>query len=187
MLFLAVAFAFLALMPSRNHRDAIEWLVSSGAHPWLVRHHELVVEAAERLIDELRALPIAFDREHVVLGAALHDAGKIEHAEEMHAPGHAHETAGERLLLRAGYAPHIARACVTHAGWSDARATLEDRLIALADKLWKGKRDADLERALVDELADRLSRPSWEIFDVFDGLCERIAADGPDRLKRSAV
>jgi hypothetical protein len=91
------------------------------------------------------------------------------------------------MLLRAGYAPHIARACVTHAEWSDARAALEDRLIALADKLWKGKRDADLERALVDELADRLSRPTWEIFDVFDALCERIAAAGPDRLRRSTV
>lgn len=169
-------------------RDAIRWLASRGAHPWLVRHHELVVEAAESLLDGLgHTLGVAVDADHVLLGAALHDAGKIDHPDEMRAPGHAHERAGEQLLLGAGFAPHVARACVTHAAWSEPRAALEDRLVALADKLWKGKRDADLEGAIVEELADRVQRASWEVFDPFDALCESVADAGPDRLRRSQV
>lgn len=164
--------------------DAIAWLASRGAHPWLVRHHALVLEAAGDLVHGLLPL-LPFDAEHVLLGAALHDAGKVEHPEEMQAPGHAHEAAGEQLLLRSGFAAHVARACVTHAAWSEPRAMLEDRLIALADKLWKGKRDAALESALVEELAARTGRASWEVFADFDALCERIADAGPDRLRRA--
>lgn len=168
--------------------DAIGWLASRGAPPWLVRHHELVVEAAEQLVQGLRrTLQIDFDADRVLLGAALHDAGKIAHPEEMRAPGHAHERSGERILAESGFASHIARMCVTHAAWSEPRAVLEDRLVALADKLWKGKRDADLEGALVDELAKRLGRDRWAIFGVIDDLCETIAEEGPDRLRRSDV
>jgi hypothetical protein len=166
--------------------DAIRWLASRGANAWLVRHHELVLEAAEEIVDRLkRGLAIDLDVAHVLVGAALHDAGKIEHPSEMREPGHDHEHAGERMLLDAGFAPHIARACVTHAAWSDPRATLEDRSIALADKLWKGKRDGELEAALLEDLALRTRRTTWEIFDAFDNLCEAIAERGPERLARS--
>lgn len=168
-------------------RDAILWLSSRGAHPWLVRHHELVLEAAQEIFAGLAALAIDVDRDHVLIGAALHDAGKIEHPSEMHTPGHAHEEAGERLLLASGVPPRIARACVTHAAWSEPRAELEDRLIALADKLWKGKRDATLEAALLAELTARTGRPTWEVFDVLDAVCERVADAGPERLARSAM
>ncbi len=168
--------------------QAIAWLASRGAHAWLVRHHELVVEAAEELLDGLRdALRLTVDRDHVLLATALHDAGKIEHPNEMRAPGHAHEAAGEAMLAAAGFPPHLARSCVTHASWSDPRATLEDRLVALADKLWKGKRDEALEDALLTELAARLGRERWDVFDAFDTLCERVASDAPSRLRRSNV
>jgi hypothetical protein len=170
----------------RTPLEGIEWLASRGAHPWLVRHHRLVLEAAQEIVAGLGTIAcVEFDADHVLFGAAIHDAGKIAHPAEMTVAGHAHETAGEELLLKAGFAPHIARACVTHAAWSDGRAQLEDRLVALADKLWKGKRDPDLERALVHELAMRLARPSWEIFDGFDALCEKVAEKGPSRLRRS--
>jgi hypothetical protein len=169
-------------------RDAIQWLASRGAHAWLVRHHELVLETAEEIVRGLpRALRVDFDKDHVLLGAALHDAGKIEHPEEMGAPGHEHEHAGEQMLLAAGFPAHIARACVTHAAWSESRAALEDRLIGLADKLWKGKRDTDLEDALVSELTEHTGQARWEIFEAFDALCEAVAADAPDRLRRSDV
>lgn len=168
--------------------DAVRWLASRGAQAWLVRHHQLVLEAAERLVEGLRRkLKVDLDADHVLLGAAIHDAGKIHHPEEMRAPGHAHERSGEQLLLAAGFPAHVARACVTHAEWSEPRAALEDRLIALADKLWKGKRDAHLEGSLVEELAERIGLERWQVFEVFDTLCEAIAEDGPERLRRSGV
>ncbi len=167
--------------------DAIRWLASRGARAWLVRHHELVLEAAEELVQGLAQWALVFDADHVLMGAALHDAGKIEHPDEMRAPGHAHEAAGAALLRRARFPAHVARVSVTHAAWTEERATLADRLVALADKLWKGKRDAELESALLEELATRTGRASWEVFDAFDALCERVADGGPDRLRRSDV
>jgi HD domain-containing protein len=162
-------------------RDALVLLRTLGGSPWLIRHHELVVEAAALLCDGLHG--VAFDRAAVLAGAALHDAGKIMHPAEQGAPGHQHEAAGRELLVAHGVPDAVARFCVTHAAWSDG--TLEDLLVAAADKLWKGKRDAALEQALVARLAAITGAPAWEVFDRVDTLCEAIAADGPARLARS--
>lgn len=168
--------------------EAIRWLASRGASAWLVRHHELVLEAADAIIDGLVArLPVPFDAEQVRMGAALHDCGKLRHPAEMSGPGHHHEEAGQALLEAAGFPPELSRVAVTHADWKPPRAELEDRLIALADKLWKGKRETELEAHLLNELAERTGRPAWEVFGVLDELCERVAADGPERLRRSNV
>ncbi|MBO6937649.1 MAG: HD domain-containing protein [Deltaproteobacteria bacterium] len=122
-----------------------------------------------------------------MLGAALHDCGKLLHPAEMSAAGHAHEASGRRMLETAGFHDEVARAAVTHAQWDRPPAELEDRLIALADKLWKGKRDTELEAHLLNELAESTGKAAWEVFGVLDELCERIAADGPERLRRSNV
>ena len=131
-------------------RDALLLLADLGASPWLVRHHELVLEAATILCERLCDLSLAFEREQVLVGAALHDAGKIIHPEEMSIPGSRHELAGQELLTGRGVDATLARFCVTHASWADAGTAIEDLLVALADKLWKGKRDADLERRVAD-------------------------------------
>jgi hypothetical protein len=166
---------------------ALALLAELGASPWLVRHHELVLEAAVVLCDRLRRdLGLAFDRERVLAGASLHDAGKIIHTAEMSHPGHQHEAAGERLLLDNGVPATVARFCVTHASWT-ADASIEDLLVALADKLWKGKREDDLERRVADVIARASHREAWEVFDALDAICEAIAADGPTRLARSNV
>jgi hypothetical protein len=162
-------------------------LVELGASPWLVRHHELVVEAATILCDRLRDAGVVFDREQVLAGAALHDAGKIVHPEEMSVAGSEHEAAGERLLIEHGVEPSLARFCVTHAAWERPDLALEDLLVALADKLWKGKRIDELEQRVAAVIAERTQREPWEIFDVLDAICEAIADDGPSRLARSLV
>lgn len=174
--------------PPSTPEQAIGWLAEQGAHPWLVRHHELVLEAARLVVDGASRLRGArFDRALVLMGAALHDAGKLEHPEEMSAPGHRHEEAGRALLARAGFAPAIARMAVTHARWGEPESQLEDRLVALADKLWKGKRDQALESALLDELTALGAGARWEVFEALDALSEEVASGAEDRLARSAV
>lgn len=169
-------------------QDALALLGSLGATPWLVRHHELVGEAAAIVCDRFaRELGLVFDRDVVLLGAVLHDAGKIVHPAEMSAPGHEHELAGRQLLVEHGVAPAIARFCVTHAGWDAADATVEDLLVALADKLWKGKRDEGLEQRIVTVVAERIGRPTWDVFDRVDAICDNVAAGGAERLARSVV
>jgi len=55
----------------------------------------------------------------------------------------------------------------------------------LADKLWKGKREADLELCVIDEIALRTGLSRWDIFAQLDTTFEEIAAGGEERLRRS--
>ena len=170
----------------RTPADAGRLLADLGASPWLVRHHELVVEAMQVLASRVHGeLGVAFDQDLTLLGAALHDAGKVIHLGEMSGPGHEHEAAGEQLLISQGIPEKVARFCVTHACWDDDDRTVEDLLVALADKLWKGKREEGLEQRAVALIAQLTHREPWQVFAPFDAICEAIAADGPDRLERS--
>ena len=167
-------------------RAALDLLGVLGASPWLVRHHELVLEAAVLICDQLaRSWSLPFDRAAVLAGAALHDAGKIVHAEEMRAPGSEHEAAGRELLLGRGVPAGLARFCVTHAAWGAPDCTIEDRLVALADKLWKGTRDEAARPAPLHAIAVAAGRPAWAVFATLDAICEAVAADGRARLARS--
>ena len=76
---------------------------------------------------------------------------------------------------------------MTHASWARPDIAIEDLLVALADKLWKGKRDDELERLVADTIARETKREAWDIFDALDSICEAVAADGPARLARSNV
>jgi hypothetical protein len=74
----------------------MQLLADLGASPWLIRHHELVVEAMRVLVARVaEELGVSFDGELALVGAALHDAGKILHPQEMTGPGDRHEAAGE--------------------------------------------------------------------------------------------
>ncbi len=71
------------------------------------------------------------------------------------------------------------------AAWRDSEATFEERTVALTDKLWKGKRDTDLELVMIDEMAIRLGVGQWDVFARLDGALEGIAASADDRFRRS--
>jgi len=164
---------------------ARELIVRLGAPPRLVQHAVLVGEAAELVLEALSARRIPVDADFVRLGVVFHDAGKILHADELERPGHEHEPAGERLLLDAGVEPRVAHCCVSHARWDEDEVSFEERLVALADKLWKGKREPDLEKRVVEEAAARAGRAFWDLFTDLDERFEAIAATGDERLARS--
>lgn len=168
----------------RTPDDAFAFLDDLGAPRRLVLHHELVVEAARELVAGVARITTSFDTHLVLLGAALHDAGKIFHPQELDHPGSNHEPAGRDLLHSHGLTD-LARFCITHASWSAGDTPLEDLLVALADKLWKGKRVADLERRVVDRLCSTAAIDFWNAFVIADDLFERIAARGDERLARS--
>lgn len=168
--------------------QALELLKSLGASDHLVRHHALVLEAADELIGGLfsgatrGASPV--DAELVRMGAAVHDAGKIVHPNEMTGPGNLHEQDGGPLLERAG-AGHLSRFCETHARWRGRALPIEDLLVALADVVWKGRRCDELEERVVRALAETRGETFWAVYvgalEVFDS----VRAYGPDRLGRS--
>jgi hypothetical protein len=147
----------------------------------------LVGEAGEHLLDKARELQLPLDAELVRVGIVLHDAGKILFPAELDAPGGEHEPAGQALLLKHGVSPELARVCLSHARWADMPVSLEELLVALADKLWKGVRKAEFEERVVAEMAQALGRDRWDIFVELDSLFEEVAADGATRLERSLV
>ncbi|MEP4805795.1 MAG: hypothetical protein ABJZ69_15405 [Hyphomicrobiales bacterium] len=63
--------------------------------------------------------------------------------------------------------------------------SFEELMVALADTLWKGSREADLELQITDGVAARLQTDRWDLFGALDSLFEEIAADGDERLSRS--
>lgn len=167
--------------------EALTLLTGLGAVPHLVQHHRLVASTAAELCDGLVAAGLeGFDRAEVLVGAALHDAGKTVHPDEMLGPGSAHERAGHRLLLEHGVSERVARHAWLHAAWGGEEG-LEPVLVALADKLWKGKRVADLEERAARLLAAASGRDLWSVWSAVDPVLEGVAASGDHRLARSIV
>jgi len=169
----------------RDRTEAFDLLKSMGAPGRLILHAQLVSEAADQLLIEFSAIGIELDEVVVKLGAVLHDTGKISHPNELTEPGSEHERAGQAILLACGVQAQIARVCVTHASWNAPDASLEERIIALADKLWKGKREPELELSIIDTVAGLLACSRWDVFERLDTAFEEIAADGLKRLQQS--
>jgi hypothetical protein len=167
--------------------DAYAMLQRLGASHRLICHVKLVGEAAEVLIAKLQQLQVPVDERFVRLGVAFHDAGKILHLEELVVKGTNHEAAGEQLLIINGVDPSLARCCRSHGQWQTMDCCFEERLVALADKLWKGKRNAQLEGEIVQRIATLGQKDYWELFVEMDSCFEAIAADGHSRLLRSQV
>jgi hypothetical protein len=65
--------------------------------------------------------------------------------------------------------------------------SLEELLVALADKLWKGVRSTPLDERVINETAKALDRDRWDLFVELDSRFEEIAAEGAARLERSRV
>lgn len=68
----------------------------------------------------------------------------------------------------------------------DERCTIEDLMVAVADKLWMGKRVEDVEEALGAMVASQVGGKRWFMASIVDTICEAIAANGSERLARSA-
>ncbi|WP_310419560.1 HD domain-containing protein [Chamaesiphon sp. OTE_8_metabat_110] len=167
--------------------DCYQLLQDLGAKLRLIQHVKLVGEAAEILISQLQQLDILFDREWIRLGVAFHDTGKILYPSELVDRGNRHEAAGELMLLEQGVDPRIARCCRSHGQWQQLECSLEELIVALADNLWKGKRNNELEHRVVTKIADMLDRDYWEMFITLDSGFEEVAAAGASRLSRSII
>jgi hypothetical protein len=169
----------------KDRSEAYALLKNLGAPNRLIHHAQLVAQAADHLLLVFQALVVTIDVRTVELGAILHDTGKICHPEELSEPGSLHEQAGEALLLEHGVQPAVARCCVSHGAWHLPDVSFEERMVALADKLWKGKRDSALELSIIDEAAARLKVSRWALFERLDSAFEEIAVGGFERVEQS--
>ncbi|MDP4182752.1 MAG: HD domain-containing protein [Bacillota bacterium] len=165
--------------------EALKLLNELNAPEKLTFHGKLVCEAAEDIIKELSTLDISLDFVFIRIATILHDIGKIIHISELSMPGHFHEEEGEKILIKLGIDPNLARCCLSHARYNNMNCSIEELIVALADKLWKGKRDETLELKVVDAIAERLGKERWNIFMKLDDCFESVAMKGNERLNRS--
>ena len=159
------------------------------APPRLAAHLRLVhdVAAALTVALERRYPDLAFDRVAVLFGAATHDIGKVAHPTELTGPGSAHEPAGHALLLAHDIPDRLARFAGTHGTWQAPDRTIDDLLVSLADKIWKGQRVADLEDLLVDQIAAATGQPRWQAFLSLDEILDDLVGDADERLAFQAT
>ena len=148
--------------------DAARICERLSAPPRLIAHLVLVHDAACTLIDCISAeFPKAhFDPDLVRFGAAIHDIGKTLHPDELTESGERkHQRAGFELLQTLDIPKERARFAWTHSNWTDReQITLEDLLVALADKSWKGKRIDALESLTADLLSVATARPKSDCY-----------------------
>jgi hypothetical protein len=154
-----------------------------NAPPRLVAHLTLVHNVAGQIADTIdKTWPdLQFDQRAVCIGAATHDIGKAIYPEELSQPGNRHEEAGEKLLIALGYTEAQARFARTHGRWQETDQ-LEDLLVALADKIWKGTREEALELKLAEAVAEKLHQETWQIYIKLDDIITPIADDADERL-----
>ena len=173
------------LVNMETAEEALALLQDLGAPARLVRHVKLVAEAADALLGAFARHGVPLDEAFVRLGVVLHDVGKVIHRDELSNAGSAHEPAGERLLLERGVPAKLARVCRSHAQWQSLDCSLEELVIALSDKLWKGVRVPALEELVIKRAA--ANRDHWDLFIPLDAAFEEIAAGGDSRLDRSQL
>lgn len=126
---------------------------------------------------------LVYDQYAVLLGAAIHDIGKILIPGELTQSGHEHERAGEEMLRSLGFSAELARVARTHAQWaSDGPVGMEDLMVALADKLWRGKRDSTLEATLCAHIATQIGQEHWQVFMALDDCATALSAAANERL-----
>lgn len=165
--------------------DAVGLLQEVSSPPRLVAHLVLVHDVAWTLMERIsETFPaVHFDREAVLFGASTHDIGKTVCRNELVKSGKEHERRGMELLRGMGVAENRARFAFTHGNWKNAEPiTMEDLLVALADKCWKGKRIDELEAMAADRLSRASSKPAGTCRAELDEILGSLACDAEARL-----
>jgi hypothetical protein len=78
--------------------------------------------------------------------------------------------------------PRLARFAGTHGSWTAPGTALDDHLVSLADKVWKGKRVPDLEDLVIARLAAACGIERWAAFAGLDDILDVIATGADERL-----
>ena len=147
-------------------------------------HLEIVQDTAKCLIQNLaKSFPgLVFDQEAILFGAATHDIGKLLHKDEIKVKGQKHLRDGPAMLELLGVPTRLSRFAGSHGSWQTA-TELEDLLVALADQIWKGRRDQELAELGTDHLVLQTGKSRWQAFIELDDLLADTAAATNERLE----
>ena len=151
--------------------------------PRLYAHSLLVHDVANKLVEAITSTweNLNIDKNSVLFGATIHDIGKCTHTNELSEKGHKHEQEGKRLLISLGVPEEKAKFAVTHATWFE-KSTIEELMVSLADKVWKGSRIQDLEDLLIEKISTETKNERWKTFSLLDSIIDDITKDADKRL-----
>ncbi len=150
----------------------------------LKRHLSIVHTTAFDILTQLKVeWPILkINQELILFGAATHDIGKTEITDELFESGKRHELTGMTILLNHGFTNEQSRFALTHGNWQDESLKIEDLLVALSDKIWKGNRVDDLERLVGQKLSSMLDCDYWDVYGKLDSILSQIALGADEKL-----
>lgn len=153
-------------------------------HKDLLRHLTLVHTTASFILNALKKeLPsLELNEKEVVFGAATHDIGKCIITDEIYKKGKLHKTEGFTLLKKHGYTDEQSRFAITHGDWTVDDLTIEDLIVCLSDKVWKGKRVQELEEKITTTIAGITDIDYWDIFVKLELILEEIIIGSDDRI-----
>jgi hypothetical protein len=150
----------------------------------LKRHLRIVHSTAFDILTLLKVeWPfLELDQELILFGAATHDIGKTMITDEIYESGKRHELTGMTILLNHGFTKEESRFALTHGNWQDEGLKIEDLLVALSDKIWKGERIDDLEELLGQKLSSILNCDYWDVYGKLDSILSQIALGADEKL-----
>ena len=150
----------------------------------LKRHLSIVHTTAFEIVTQLKLeWPILkLNQELILFGAATHDIGKSEITDELFESGKRHELTGMTILLNHGFTNEQSRFALTHGNWQDESLKIEDLLVALSDKIWKGSRVDDLEKLVGQKLSSMLNCDYWDVYGKLDSILSQIALGADEKL-----
>lgn len=168
--------------------EILEILHQNQTPERLKRHLQIVYSTAYELVVVLeKQLPnVKFNKSYVLFGAATHDIGKINVPSELFESGKTHEKIGEEFLLDLGFSTQKSRFARTHGHWEAENLNIEDLLVCLSDKVWKGKRVEGLESRVRDYLIKESQLSYWDVYFELDALLEEIASKADKHLMYQA-
>jgi len=142
-------------LPERE--EALRLLREAGCSEGVVRHCQSVTRVALRLAEALKRRGHNLDLELIEIGALLHDVGRAK------THGVEHGAVGGQIARRRGLPEPLARIIERHVGAGitpdEAKRiglpegdyiprTLEEKVVAYADKLIEGEREVEFEETL---------------------------------------
>lgn len=153
--------------------------------PHNLRRHLTIVHstASDLLLKIKNNIPECnFNGRLILFGAGTHDIGKIQFRSELREKGNLHETAGYKILLEHGFSEKQSRFAKTHGNWRAENLTIEDLLVTLSDKIWKGKRIIELEEQICQMISKQAKIDYWTIYLKFNSILENLALDADKKI-----
>lgn len=150
----------------------------------LKRHLKLVYNVGLEIVKEISNYwtNLKLLEEEISFGTATHDIGKAMETNELYGIGDNHERVGYNFLLENGINENFARFAKTHSNWTLENLKIEDLIVILADKIWKGKRIDELEERLTEEIATITNTSYWDVNVKLDAIISKIVMGADNRL-----